>query len=151
MRKSASLLVGVILSLGFAPAPLPKPDSTKTELKKLQGTWIRVRCTLSGQLMTTGPQGNIRAVINGNRLQYVQDGSSTTDWALTVDARKKPKVFDIKGITPSISTFTFLGVYRLEGDTLIVSSRRTTNDNERPADFDGSKRGVYIEIFKRGK
>src|SRR3954467_13960207 len=42
----------VLLSLGFAPAPVPKakPDTTVQDLKALQGTWHRSSMRVGGRL-----------------------------------------------------------------------------------------------------
>jgi uncharacterized protein (TIGR03067 family) len=147
MRLCVPLLAG--LSLAFAPAPPPRPDTTKTELKKLQGEWARVRVVIAGREAPTGGSPAL-IVIKDDRLEY-QTGGKPTVWALTVDARKKPKVFDIRGLSDGVTSFVYWGIYRLEGDTLTVCSRMGGPETGRPTDFDASRPKFYLEIFKRRK
>src|ERR1700733_13562766 len=91
MRRVLPLIA--VLSLSFAPAPFPKPakpESSKEDLKKMQGTWTRVSVTIQGQKVEERP-GTIAIVITGTHLQFPDplDG-----WTITVDAKKRPKVFD---------------------------------------------------------
>jgi uncharacterized protein (TIGR03067 family) len=147
MRKCVALIAG--LSLAFAPAPLPRPTTTQSELKKLQGEWVRLRVVTAGRETPQGA-GVTTIVIQGNGLEYRTFGKPTK-WALTLDARKKPKVFDIRGVSDGMAKYVYWGVYRLEGDTLTVCSRMGGPESGRPADFDASKPAHYLEVFKRKK
>jgi uncharacterized protein (TIGR03067 family) len=140
MRTCALLVAG--LTLGFAPAPFSQPNSTRGDRKKLQGEWVRVRYTLNGKPVTTAA---IRVVIAGDRLRYGA-APGVDEWALTLDATKKPKVLDFKSVSPGGKTFW--GVYRLEGDTLTIWSRAGDNEALRPKDY-GEGAGVCVEVFKR--
>src|ERR1700677_4805777 len=96
MRKFALLLVGTSLSLGFAHAPFPRPDRTQSALKMLQGEWVRVQNPAGGGPFP--PTADFRVVIADDRMKYSQDGTTFLyEYAITVDARKKPAVLDTKG------------------------------------------------------
>ena len=67
MRKSAFLLLTTVLSLAFAPAPLPRPDTGKDDLKKMQGTWEVTAFRVAGAIgavaveLSLGLLQNLRA------------------------------------------------------------------------------------------
>jgi uncharacterized protein (TIGR03067 family) len=129
------LIVFVVLLVGFAPTPFPKPkksDPSKDDLKKLQGEWVRT-CSI---------------IIADSRMTDTLAGKCQNTWAITLDASKMPKLLDIerKGATPPV---TFVGIYRLKGDTLTLCSRWSKAEKDRPTDFDGSKPGVWLEVFRR--
>jgi uncharacterized protein (TIGR03067 family) len=69
-------------------------------------------------------------------------------WTLRLDASKTPKGLDMEmeGATPPV---TFVGIYRLEGNTLTLCSRRSKAAKDRPTAFDGSRPGVWLEVFRR--
>jgi uncharacterized protein (TIGR03067 family) len=145
MRRR-SFLLAASLSLAFAPAPLPKPDTGKDDLRKMQGEWVRVRYTLAGRAVGVD---NSTITIANNHLRY---GSTpgVDEWILTLEYRKKPQVFDIRSLARG-SRKVFRGIYRLEGDTLTVLSRDSPAEGGRPTDFDASRPGVYAEVFHRKK
>src|SRR5262245_47137700 len=97
MRRVLPLLA--VLSLAFAPVPpyRPKPDSGKEDLKKLQGTWERVRVTIGGRVYSeVGNETTI--VIADDRMNYSVAGKPTNEWVFTLDGKPKPPLFDRKGI-----------------------------------------------------
>lgn len=154
MRKSA-LWLAVGLSLGFAPAPLPRPESKKHDLKKLQGTWVRVLCTQGGQQVPIPPTPPgfplaLQVVISGDCMTYLHAGSVQSEWAITLmSPGKGPKVFDVKGVRATAGQYR--GVYRLEGDTLTLCSHPSSAEKDRPTDLNDSRPGVVLEVFQRVK
>ena len=47
------LLLWAVLLVGFAPAPFPRPkksQSSRDQLKKLQGQWVRTRSIIGGRV-----------------------------------------------------------------------------------------------------
>src|SRR5262249_16818397 len=145
-------LAAAVLSLGFAPAPLPRPNSTKEDMKKLQGGWVRVQLTIAGRPTSDGPNG-CPITITGDRLQFP---SAADAWTITLDARKKPKWIDYTGATPSMKGTFFRGIYRIEGDTLTICVRQKATEKDRPTDFSPgkpSKGGFehWIQVYKRKK
>jgi uncharacterized protein (TIGR03067 family) len=151
MRVRILLLVAAGLVAGFAPAPFPrreKLDPGKLEWKKLQGEWARTRSLVGGRPQHTPPT---TIIVAGDRLTYTFSGSTNHEYAMTLDAGKSPKVLDIRGVSQGVLGTNFWGVYRLEGDTLIVCSRLGPSASVRPTDFDESRPGVYFEVFQRRK
>jgi uncharacterized protein (TIGR03067 family) len=144
MRKSVLLLLGAIFSLAFAPAPLPKPDRGKDDLKRMQGTWELVSFKVRDQPQTTGVH---RAVIAGERMTYYdKSGKLWSEWWLSLDVTKAPRRFVWKkgGSTGPVK---FRGAYVLGKDELTIYY----SDVDSPADFEGGKLGRCREAFRRVK
>jgi uncharacterized protein (TIGR03067 family) len=139
------LPVFALLSLAFAPAPFPKPDSTKHDLNKLQGTWTRVSLTIGGRRHDEGLDGTT-IVITGTRLQFPTPHDA---WMISLNAKKSPKLFDYTGATPTVKDFVFRGIYRLEGDTLTICCNQGKEDKNRPTKFESAGGHVWLQVFKR--
>jgi uncharacterized protein (TIGR03067 family) len=146
MWKYGLFLVAT-LSLGFAPAPFPKPDPTKADLKKLQGTWMKVRAIPPGNgegvstLVFTEKHMRYHTPINGMVMEY----------SLTLDARKKPKVFDFTTLTEGFKGAMYRGTYQLDGDTLTICYRMSHQESDRPNRIDAVGDDVIISVYKRQK
>jgi uncharacterized protein (TIGR03067 family) len=152
MRKHALTVVAASLSLAFAPAPLPKPDATKADKKKLQGAWERLSYTRGGKpVPLVAPNaGPVFAVVDGDHLTYRQGTLVHGKWAFTLDAKKAPKVMDMKWVN-GLDGRTHHGIYALEGDTLIVCSTSTGRAEDRPKDLSGTGPGHTRQVFRRSK
>jgi uncharacterized protein (TIGR03067 family) len=141
-----AILLAAALSLAYAPAPFPKPDPTKEEMKKLQGTWLKVRSVPAGLGENQG-----MLVFTAERMRYSVSGEMTGEYALTLNAKKKPKVFDFKGVGGLVVGGVYRGIYRLDGDTLTICYVTSRNESDRPTDFDTNKGGVILSVYKRQK
>ncbi len=141
-----AILLAAALSLGFAPVPFRKPDPTKEDTKKLQGNWLKVRSIPPGN-----GEGDGTLVVVGQHMRYSLSGNVVGEYAFTIDARKKPRVFDFKGTGGVVVGPSYRGIYRLEKDTLTISYVMTSNERERPGDFDGNKDGVIVSVYRRQK
>jgi uncharacterized protein (TIGR03067 family) len=145
MRKFVPLLLAAVLSLAFAPAPLPRPDAGKDDLKKMQGTWDVVSRTSAGRPL---PATLKKVVIAGDRLTfYRENGTVATRWVLKVDDKKSPRQFSRHREGPA--KITAQGIYELKGDTLTMCYTR--GNNPPPADLDGNKPGRWHDVYRRGK
>jgi uncharacterized protein (TIGR03067 family) len=143
MRKSAVLLSAVV-SLAFAPAPLPRPDTGKDDLKKMQGTWEVIDFRYGGRPSAAGVG---KVVITGDRMTYhTQAGGISTQWGLELDAKQSPRAFVWKRLGPP-SDVAFWGRYLLDKDTLTIcyASKRA----ERPGHLDGKKADQRVEVLRR--
>jgi uncharacterized protein (TIGR03067 family) len=148
MCKYAILLAAAV-SLAFAPAPFPKPpkpESTKDDAKKLQGTWLKVQSVPPGN-----GEGSGTLLFTGECMRYSLNGNLAGEYSLRIDAKKKPKVFDFKGTGGLTEGLNYRGIYRLERDTLTICYVRSENDRDRPADFDTGKEDVIQSVYKRQK
>jgi uncharacterized protein (TIGR03067 family) len=148
MHKRLPTLVLACLALAFAPAPFPKPDSNKDALAKLQGVWMPVAITLeSGSPPAAFPWD--RMEITKEQMTYFRNGGVVSQWKVTLDARKSPKVIDCQGAGGNHGAL-YQGVYRLKGDTLTICSAQVANGG-RPARVTPSRSGQMLEVFQRGK
>jgi uncharacterized protein (TIGR03067 family) len=147
MRTSTLFLAAVILSLGFAPAPFPKPrkpDPGRDDPKRIQGTWEMVSRTHGGQ-----PVSHVVATaeIGAGRLTLVnRDGTWRSPFTLTLDPARKPRWFDTKSDN---GNYTTSGIYDLKGDTLRL--HYTPNGGARPTGFDATQPGVTVDVYRRRK
>lgn len=159
MSRAVSLLVAAVLSLAFAPAPpyRPKPDPGKEDLKKMQGTWAVARRSVAGSVSRTDGQ-DMTVVIEGDRIRFLVKGEVRTEWAITLDPTKSPKVLD-RTLVPGKGTvktangtpIVHRGIYLLDGDTLRLSHSLTQGSQARPSDFEGSGRNENMYVLKRLK
>jgi uncharacterized protein (TIGR03067 family) len=145
MRTSALVLLATALALTghAAPAPLPRPDTGKEDLKRMQGTWLRTSCT-SGLIPPVPRPVNDIVVISGNQITY---GAGKFTWNLTLGTGKAPRAFDIRRGEGARAT-VWSGLYELKGDTLHVCF---TPGRVRPRSMRPAKMGEYLQTFKRRK
>jgi uncharacterized protein (TIGR03067 family) len=158
MRRALPLLA-VLLSLAFAPAPppRPRPDPGKDDLKKMQGAWAVSRRTLNGRDIAGG--GDMTVEIAGDRIRFLVGGERRTEWVVTMDATKTPRVLDRKRVASFGSAakahkgkeVVARGIYRLDGDALWLSSASGPGDQARPRDFEGKGSAETLYVLKRLK
>jgi uncharacterized protein (TIGR03067 family) len=146
MRCILPLLTAVLL--GFAPAPFPRVDRTKADLKKLQGEWVRVSHAVGGNPLS--PQ-ETTLVIAGDRLEYGEHPGKE-GWEIVLNAQTTPKRFDRTWRrSQNLPSACWIGVYSLQGDTLTICSVRNADDEDRPTNLDGKLPGQVLEVFTRLK
>lgn len=146
MRRVIPLLV--VMSLGFAPAPVyrARPDK-RTDLEKMQGAWVRVSLTIDGKRHEEAV-GSVVPTINGDTLSFA---APSDKWRLTLDATKNPKRLESLQIVPA-NALGFMGIYKLEGDRLVVCWRSGKTEADRPTDFDpAAQPGVWLCVYERNK
>jgi uncharacterized protein (TIGR03067 family) len=145
MRRVLPLLA--VLSLAFAPVPpyRPNPDPSKGDLQKLQGAWVRFHCSVDGQVIKERP-GGVTAKIEGASMAF---GSPGDTWDVTLDAGKVPKRIDSRNTTRKGKGSVYLGLYRLEGDTLTIVWRRDDAGGGRPSGFDPAEPNVMLHAYTR--
>jgi uncharacterized protein (TIGR03067 family) len=153
MRAPILPIVFAVLLLGFAPAPFPKrarPQTAREALKDLQGGWVIVRRSLGGRDLT--PAGNgMTAEVAGNRVCYYLERGARTEWAITLDITKVPRIFDQKRVDRHGGECLLWGVYRLEGDTLTICYHSGQDPRVRPRSLEGTRPAEWLEVFKRRK
>ena len=84
--RSLGLLA--VLSLGFAPAPFPKPAKpvpVDTDLMALQGEWLE--------------EGGSQVVylFAGTKVTVTQNGRHCSGWIMALDPKRIPKAMDLAG------------------------------------------------------
>jgi uncharacterized protein (TIGR03067 family) len=96
----------LLLSLGFAPVPFPKPPKAKpvdADLMALQGAWLETN------------RSQVVYVFAGKKVTVTQSGTLCSNWVMSLDTAKTPKAMDLAGVLGTIPY-----KYRLEGDTLTL-------------------------------
>jgi uncharacterized protein (TIGR03067 family) len=132
MRRCRPLLLLVVLSAGFAPAPLPRADRRPKPPHEMVGLW-------------TGGGGDL--LITADRMTY-NPGPERYEYALTVNPNTSPPSYDILGVVQNRNAgWQFSGIYRVQGDTLTLCY--DSGKGTRPASFDGQGRRGIVETYKR--
>ncbi len=148
------------------PAVADKPRSKKlTEeerdavnaeaLKKLQGHWVFEKSERNGHPYWVLPEESI--YIEKNVLQHVRKNGDLIfngdRLEFTVDATRTPIAIDLvrKNGSPGQK---ILGIYKIEGNRLVIATNPDMNHDTRPAQFNvrlsaGLERATIIQTYKR--
>jgi uncharacterized protein (TIGR03067 family) len=120
MRRGGVLLLFVLLTLGFAPAPLPRVERRPRAQDQIIGTWT----------------GDMTIQITKDRLTYHPGTSSRCEYVLRTDTTAQPWRYDITGVAgTSTAGRTYTGIFRIQGDVLTI--RYASEGSNRPTSFDG--------------
>jgi uncharacterized protein (TIGR03067 family) len=131
MRRRATLLLSaVLLSLAFAPAPLPRPVRKPPD-PPIQGSWDQVGSP------------TVTLVVTNDSLTYVNKDRAPSAYGFRCDPRSSPPTYDLLRSGRS----AFIGIYRIEGETLTLYYRSARQ--ARPTSFDDP--GAIRETFRRVK
>ena len=149
MPRHRLLLLAVLVSFGFAPAPLPRVsrDGPRTDLDRMQGVWVVVDNRVSGIEMT--PNKGATVQVRRNRWTFIDkhDSESRSHWDLQLNPSATPPQIDFEGVEGSTSS---RGVYRLEGDTLTISYNYVHDRGGRPTAIDRERNG-YVVVKRIGR
>ena len=93
MRLRLLLFAALLASLGFAPAPLPKPvrRPAVTDRDRLQGRWEAVAVWYAGGQMTRG----LRLTVEGDRWVFVEGDADVTQFEVRLNPRAQPRTIDL--------------------------------------------------------
>jgi uncharacterized protein (TIGR03067 family) len=70
---------------------------------------------------------------------------------VALDPTCNPRLIDLKAVTRSGKTFTREGIYKKDGDTLLISIKQG-EDKKRPTTFDTpTEAGTVLFVLKRAK
>jgi uncharacterized protein (TIGR03067 family) len=142
MRRALPLLPVLLLLLGFAPAPFPKPDTSKEDLQSLQGAWVMAWSQENG--VKTLADREVVWLIAGKQVTTSLAGKKAGAFSIALDGRQKPGAIDV--LSPDGSGNAVPGRYSVEGDLLKVSL-----GDRRPPDLSGKKPSRGLWGFKRRK
>jgi uncharacterized protein (TIGR03067 family) len=128
------------LSLGFAPAPFPKADTSEQDLRKMQGEWIGVSLTKGREKRPVG----WKAIIKGHIQSYPSTGN---EFVISLDTTVRPKRFQ-KSFVVGECKLIWRGIYRFEGNALILCYH--SGDGEKPpTDFSAFDEDLVVEVWRR--
>ena len=141
----------LVVSGGQPAADEPKADTAPEELKKLQGTWQVVSIETRRKARPEGEVNGLKLAIKGDSSAFEKDGKPVVGIGkLSIDPSKKPKTIDI-AVTGAPEdprgTFTILGIYELDGDSL----RMCWGGPKRPTEFRTTPDGGDLWVLKRDK
>jgi uncharacterized protein (TIGR03067 family) len=143
-KLGLALLVLATAVVVGAPAPLPRPTN-KEDLKRLQGTWVRVASFQGGKPFPS--PGTLEAVVKGDNIAFYWDGKLSQAWTATLNVKAKPKTLDLSRSTATGKAFGPPAVYALDGDTLKICY----GSEKRPTDLSGSAPADRFVVWKRKK
>ncbi len=128
-----ALLLGVVFSLAFVPAPEPRPP--RGDLHAIQGTWVQTALLTQQELRLTG---QTTILITGNQMRF----DDSTERRITLGPKKNPKTLDL---TSGSRKQEF--IYQVDGDTLKICWH--LSGAKRPSRMDGTEEGTAVMVFLR--
>jgi uncharacterized protein (TIGR03067 family) len=145
------LLFACVLSLGFAPAPSPKPrQPVLNDLERMQGTWDLVEFSYNGRL---DYELRGRARVSGKRwtMRLVDGGRppSVTEYRIVLDVTTTPCALDLR--EPQKFPHIMEGIYSFPDEHTLVFCYRSptlTRDAIRPTTFLGENK-AWVMVFRR--
>jgi uncharacterized protein (TIGR03067 family) len=143
MRTRTTLLLLVVLAVGFAPAPFRRAARPKKEgdLDRMQGTWAVVERRYAGNVLKVE---NAQVTLRGSRWHFVFNGEVRSRWDVRLDPTTAPRSLDYFSADGN-PTSVLPAIYRLDGDTLTVCY---TQGKDRPTGFD-NQNGHWSMVLKR--
>ena len=143
-RRCFLCLLLAAFAVGFAPAPLPRPQRKTNDLSSLQGRWRMTRQEVNGSPIPH----DYEFVMKGSRWEYFRLGG---------DVKTPGPVYHIvlnRGVQPFLiewkhnpqATTSWVGSYRVRGRTLEVLYTPGSDASRRPTDFEG--RAPHRMVFE---
>jgi uncharacterized protein (TIGR03067 family) len=118
--KTSCMLTLAVGSL-FAAMSLVTSAEPKTDLDKLQGTWLTVSLVYDGKSLfdeKNPPKVEpAKLAYDGSKWLVKVDGKTVAGGVTKVDPSKKPKEIDVLDESGMTNEMTKLGIYELDGDT----------------------------------
>lgn len=132
-----------VLPLAFAPAPFPKPNTDKDDLKRMQGSWVLTFNVQDG--VRENMKEKVIWQIKENCVFSVENRKEMPSFFFALDARSTPRGIDIRD-SPKEKPRLF-GRYSVEGDTLKICIGK----EKRPVDLSGGEGTFGVWVLKRQK
>ena len=126
-------------SLGFAPAPVFKPNKNERDLEKLQGTWRSAAFRVGGRNIDMKATWKFH---NGDIDIEMVD--CTLGACYRVDTKSSPKTIEVKSFGKTLCGRI---LYKFEGDSLIVCYDEGFMST--PGAFGGEQTGRSLVVFEK--
>ncbi len=138
----------LILMSGLAPAPGKAADKSHNQL---QGTWTAIKAERDGK--AADDIVGHRMSFTRNRFQInSKDGKRLYMGIVRLNPKAKPAVIDFEHTGGVLRKKVWNGIYKLDGDTLIICDNAPNLKKARPTAFAAKSGSGYILItFKRTK
>src|SRR5947207_14829 len=119
MRRRRRVLLSqlVLLSVAFAPAPLPRrgaPADAAADLAAMQGEWV-LDHSHSGGMRTPADEQQTVWLFEGDAVTTYWGGRRASRFSVRLDRRQRPGAIDVRQGAALVP-----GRYGLSGDTLTV-------------------------------
>jgi uncharacterized protein (TIGR03067 family) len=144
MLIMASFLFAVVGVVGVAIT-----DDQAAEFKKLNGTWKIEQAELNGTKWPDALTQQFTLVLENEKYQLLSK-SPTDEGTAKLDASKKPKTMEIKGVKGPNQGKTFLAIYEVDKDTLKICY--DLSGKAYPTEFTSpANSGRFLVTYKRSK
>lgn len=147
------MLIALVLFTLAAPTEPPKakelPAEAKKELKKLEGKWRMVRLVDAEKDSGLMKDADAYYVFKGTELTVSYGEKSTTLLITAIDTSADPKCIDLTEMVKDKPGRTLEGVYKIDGDTLLLAVAAPKEGKERPTGFEKPTGRVVAWTFKR--
>lgn len=121
----------------------------KTDLHRLQGTWVVAALKMDGEKMAAGMFGEARVVVKGVRFQSLGMGAEY-EGRLMLDESASPKAFDLRFTKGPEKGNTALGIYEISEQQWKICLTTRPGAVDRPKKFaTKAGTGIALEILKR--
>lgn len=125
-------------------------DPAKTDLDKLQGTWVLVSMQTEGHDVAAEDFKDRTAVYEQNRVTLRAGDRVRRCGIVTLDPGRKPKAINTWDQDGPYEDQTVPGIYELDGDTLKLCFARP--GQERPKEFTTNSGTAFLVcVYKRHK
>lgn len=141
MRPRSLLLAAAVAVLGFAPAPLPKPERQRPlDPTDVAGAWEFVECE-SGGVHYPSTITDFTSEMTKEQFTFVRkDGKGRTAYVMRLDPKVSPPSFTWS----SMKNVAWVGSYRLERDRMTMIFNSGASVTQRPTDFNGKAQWRYV-------
>jgi uncharacterized protein (TIGR03067 family) len=130
-------LASILIQFGYA-------DDSSKDQEKLQGEWHVASMRVQGQDIDVAKLGEGAYVFTKNRLKVTGAQESVAEVTLRPDS--KPKELDLKSIEGVGAGRTVFGLYRFDGDKLVLCI-----GDIRPKEFSGEGAAGLLILERRKK
>ena len=150
LHAIAILGLGCLVPASTVGAAGAQDDTSKKELKKLEGAWATVSIEAAGQKVTDEDKIKTRKLTTKGEKYTLKVGDETVQGTIEINPTKKPKTIAVKPESGTNKGKTLLGIYELDGDSLKICL--ALPDKDRPTAFaTAAENGQQLVNYKREK